>query len=405
MSLLMRVSTLDDPVATDQELNIERCGWAVLRVRPNFKENGQVLWADLVEALGHDVTSSFRARADAHSKAVSLSWLGAGSVDDLIVAGAHLLPPRPLIELATLVTSVGVRAWLLYDIEPCDEREVAEQQLGPTAVPLSDFLHRRREAVEVRKRTDTEPFPEVPDVHFMGFLDTAELVVRSDELARVLQRYRDGLQATLDGFGDDTGMDEHRLAMLLHQITHDTNDLNELTCLVKGAQAAMLRRGWFARVDVRQWARRGAVAGLSQCLSSSDWAALSTLYRPQEAAACALSAMGISVDEMPELDACQISDDGSQLRRNNEQALVPEPARQLLVAQLIHRELAPAVGDRFLVSGPKEPQVTEKWAGRLLRVVTRDTGVLLRGWHASRQSVSTAGWTHRLGLSVTRLQP
>lgn len=405
MSLLMRVSSLDDPVATDQELNIERCGWAVLRVRPNFKENGQVLWADLVEALGHDVTSSFRARADAHSKAVALSWLAAGPVEDLIVAGAHLLPPKSLTELATLVTAAGVRTWLLYDIEPCDEREVAERQLGPTHVPLSDFLHRRGEAAESHEPTGSEPFPEVPDVHFMGFLDTAELVVDPDKLPQVRQRYGDGLQSMLDRFGNSAEIDEHGLAMLLHELTHDTNDLNELTCLVKGAQAAMLRRGWYARVDVRQWARRGAVAGLSQSLSPSDWAALSMLYRPQEAAACALSTMGVSVDEMPGLDAGQIGDDGSVLYRGEEAVVVPEPARQLLVAQLIHRELAPATGERFLVAGPKEPQVSDKWAGRLLRLVTRDTGVLLRGWHASRQSMSTAGWTHRLGLSVTRIAP
>jgi hypothetical protein len=405
MSLLMRVSTLDDAVATDRELDMVRCGWAVLRVRPNFRENGQVLWADLVEALGHDVTSSFRARADAHSKAVALSWLAAGPVEDLIVAGAHLLPPKSLTELATLVTGAGVRAWLLYDIEPCDEREMAERQLGPTHVPLSDFLHRRREAAEAPERTGSEPFPEVPDVHFMGFLETAALVVDPDKLPQVRERYGDGLQSMLDRFGNGAEIDEHGLAMMLHELTHDTNDLNELTCLVKGAQAAMLRRGWYARVDVGQWARRGAVAGLSQSLTSSEWAALSTLYRPQEAAACALSTMGVSVEEMPELDISQISNDGSLVRCGEEEIVVPEPARQLLVAQLIHRELAPAASDRFLVAGPKEPQVSDKWAGRLLRLVTRDTGVLLRGWHASRQSMSTAGWTHRLGLSVTRLEP
>ena len=110
MNLLMRVSTLGDPVAVDRELETARVGWAVLGVRPNFREHGQVLWSDLVEALGHEVTSSFRGRADANSKAIALSWLVAGPVDDLVVAGAHLLPPASLTELATVVTAAGVRA-------------------------------------------------------------------------------------------------------------------------------------------------------------------------------------------------------------------------------------------------------------------------------------------------------
>ena len=56
MSSLFKVSTLGDPLAADAELTVRRPGWAVMRARPNFKENGQVLWADLLDALRHEVS-------------------------------------------------------------------------------------------------------------------------------------------------------------------------------------------------------------------------------------------------------------------------------------------------------------------------------------------------------------
>lgn len=59
-------------------------------------------------------------------------------------------------------------------------------------------------------------------------------------------------------------------------------------------------------------------------------------------------------------------------------------------------------GDNFL-AGPSQPRTNALWVGRLLLTVTRDTGVLLRGWNGSRKSLKSTGWTHRLGLSVTRL--
>lgn len=402
MNLLMRVSTLGDPVAVDRELEIARSGWAVLPVRPNFRESGQVLWSDLVQALGHEVTSSFRGRADANSKAIALSWLAAGPVDDLVVAGAHLLPPKSLTELASVVTAAGVRAWLLYDIEPCDEREEAEGRLGPTAVDLTEFLDRRRRAPGPLEDATPEPFPSVPDVHFMGFLDTADRVVAAEQLDRVQRSYTDALEQMRTKLAGRSEMDEPTLAMLLHEITHGTNDLNELTCLVKGAQAASLQQGWFARVDVAQWARRGTLTGLSQAFSQKDWAAISRLYRPHEAAACALSAIGISPEEMPDVSTGEISDDGSSVSHDGTEHSVPEPARKLLLAQLVYREFLDVAGDNFL-AGPSQPRTSALWAGRLLLTVTRDTGVLLRGWNGSRKSLKSTGWTHRLGLAVTRL--
>lgn len=143
--------------------------------------------------------------------------------------------------------------------------------------------------------------------------------------------------------------------------------------------------------------------GLGLHLDREDWEKLGTLYRPHEAAACTLSTLGISTEEIPEVETRDIAEDGSWVRWGDRDLPVPEPARQLLVAQLIHRELLPAVGERFVVREHTEPQLGGQWVGRLLRLVTRDTGVVLRDWNASRQSMTRLGWTRRLGVSITRL--
>ena len=402
MTLLYKVSTLSNPLAADEELTIQRPRWAVMRARPNFKENGQVLWADLLDALGKETSSALRGRADSHSEALAFCWLTAGDVTDVVVAGAHLLPPRPLIELCSMITSTGVRTWLLYDIETCDERELAEQSLGLRTLSLDEFLQRRHQSGEPETATETPIFPVVPDVHFLGFLDIArEVMTPSDAhlTEACFINARDAMRCRLMAATD---VDEHQLAMQLHEITAQTNDLNELVTLVKGAQAGAFSCGWHARVDVHRWAQRGMVAGLSLHLNESDWTKLARQHRPHEAATCVLSTLGFSVDSVADVRSADVADDGSYVLRAGTRLEVPPSARHLLVAQHIFRQLVGADSDRFLVQGPKEPAVSETWAGRLLRVVTCDTGVVLRGWNASRKSMEGTGWTHRLGVSITR---
>ena len=403
MSVLFKVSTLGDPSAADKELRIARRGWAVMRARPEIRQNGLVLWADLLGALGHEMTTSIHGRAGRYSRTLVYCWLASGEVDDLVVAGANLLPARALVELCTLTSSLGVRTWLLYDQETCDEREEVELGLGLTGIALTDFLERRRDAGEVQNEAPDKPFPAVPDVHFLGFLDTARSVVRAEDFHLVFECYRHGREQMRSRLQTEAVIDEKLLAQYLHEITAATNDLNEIAALVKGAQAAAFLEGWHARVDINRWAQRGMVAGLSMQLDESAWAKLARLHLPCEAAACVLSTLGLSADVVPDVTASQVADDGSTIDWGEEGIVVPMPATRLLVAQHIFRGLMGTNGDRFLVRGPKEPEVTQKWVGRVLRMVTLDTGVLLRAWNASRISIGRTGWTQRLGVSMSRL--
>lgn len=404
MNTLYKVSTLSDPASSDRELHIERPGWVVMWVRPNFKQHGQVLWADLLDAIKHDLlSSSLQKRAGSNCERLAYAWLAVESFDDIVIAGANLLPPKALIQLCTLTTSLGLRTWLTYDIETCDERAEAEASLMMQPVDLHDFLERRRHSGEHVSNTKAPAFPAVADVNFLGFLDIAEQTLDKDALSRVSERYHFGRTEIRRRIQLAHDIDEHYLAMQLHEITACTNDLNELTCVVKGAQAGLLVEGWHVQVDIKRWAQRGMVAGVSQFLSDDDWRKLSQLQLPQEAAACVLSTLGLAADEMQDVLSSEVSDDGASLRRADQQIDVAKPARKLLTAQHIYRDLICVDDNNFFASEGDERAIHPRWASGILRQVTQTTGVVLRGWNASRKSVEARGWPQRMGISVKKL--
>jgi hypothetical protein len=134
--------------------------------------------------------------------------------------------------------------------------------------------------------------------------------------------------AKLDQAAD---VDEGSLALFLHEITVHTNDLNELTSIVKGAQTAAFMRGWHPRVDVANWSQRGMVASLARHLEPDEWAQIGRLYRPCDAATCVLSTIGVSVDEVGTVRADDVALDGSAVMHDGKQIEVPEQAQCLLV--------------------------------------------------------------------------
>ena len=403
MNTLMKVSTLSNAIASDRELNIERIGWAVLRVRPNFKEYGQILWSDLLGSLGHDIQMSPGSRAITNAETLAYAWLAAGNVDDLIVSGANFLPPQSLTQLCTLTSAVGIRTWLAYDIEVADEREQAEQRLGLTSVSLDNFLTIRSRSPIKTSSEQVPQFPDVPDVQFLGFLAISKAILAPDVFDSVQTRFRESRDSMRKRIRELGAVDEQAIAHELHDLTVGTNDLNEVMTIVKGAQTGAFLEGWHLRVDVSQWLQRGRVVSLSQHLSGQEWEAICRLHKPHEMSTCVLSVTGVSVEAMVDIKDSDVLDDGSSVLVDGKDLEVSPEGRSALVAQLIYRELVSAAPGRFLVQGVSDSGMNDKAAGRILKLVTRDTGVTLRGESSSRKDISGTGWTHRLGISITRL--
>lgn len=403
MTLIFKVSTIADPIASDQELLMNRPGWALMRARPAETEKGQILWIDLLHALGHDLNFTRRMRSTAHADELAYCWLATSDVENLIVASANLLPPQSLRELCTLTSSLGVRTWLLYDIESCDEREVSEKSLAFTSVDLDSFLTLRSDCGETQAPITRVPFPLCPDVHFLGFLESSEAVLGAADLDVVTRRYEFAKAEVLLRLTSSNDVDEEGLSRLLHEVTVGTNDINEVTAMVKGAQLAAFMRGWLVDVDVARWAQRGLVAALERHFEYYEWAQLSRLYKCYEAATCALAMLGVSVEDLSGVSALEVALDGTTVLYDGRVINVPRAAQSLLVAQHLFREMARSESELYLLHGPKETDVNEKFAGTLLKLATRDTGVLMRSSHSSRKTLSLKRWSYRLGIKVARL--
>lgn len=400
MSALRKLTTLTDPITCDDELRRDREGWVVVHVRPNMSGRDQVLWQDLITALGHTSTLSTRSRTANDAQTQAFCWMGSAGIDNLAVGSANFLTPRHLSDLCAMASALGMYVWLLYDIEPCDERSEALDRLSPNQSDVAAFLQIRMQAADRRRYERKQFMPPVPDAHFFAFLESAEATMNSRDFDKAKNLFFSGRSQMLSRLQNNPPTDEDAVASVLHEITADTNDINEVTCIVKGAQAAAFMTGWNMQVDIPRWVQRGTVTGLRMQLDDHEWKALGRLQHPCAAAACALSVLGISSNEMPRLGVSAIGEQAATIEHLGVSISVPEIARPLLLAQLLYRDLIGSITSPFLVQGPKESEVTTKWAGRLMHTATRETGVVLRARAASRKSANETRWTLRRGISV-----
>ena len=404
MSFLYRVNTLPDPFGCDGEIATKRDGWAVVRTRPDAKHNTHTLWSDVLEAGGHDIVSSLRNRADANAKAMAFSWLAVEAVDHLVIATASYLNANELVELCSVSTALGIKTWLLYDVHVVKEREAALNGLGSIEVPLKQFIERYRKAAEPVPLALTG-FPLVPDTHFLAFRHIAESVLSDEDFTVVADRFDWANHQIRNLTEARTDVNEEVIAQLLHELTSDVSNLQEIATVIAGAQVGLFVQGWHAQVDLLKWSKYGVVSGFQQALDQEGWDMINQLHRPQEAAACVLATLGLSTDDIPEVMAEQVSDNGASVIWNARTLSVPEPGRRALIAQLIQHGFTPVEDLPFLTARPRDPQPSERWATNLFQRIRRTTGVTLRSWQASRGATDKASipWTSRRGVLIRKL--
>jgi hypothetical protein len=408
MSRLYSTSIYDVAGEVTRELHHEREGWISLYARPGLRnERYQPLWTDLLRALGHNTMSSTKSRATNYAEALALAWLAATPIQHVVVAGANDLLAPHLNRLVCTLTATGVTTWLLYDVAVNDDRLNAHNMLGPTPITPQDFLAARRAAVAPPPLVTREPFPRIGDTHFLTFIDTASAQLDKANADRAINLYRAGRAQMLQRLNarPDTTIDitDAEIGHHLDEITRGVNDLNELVCVIKGAETGAFLGGYYLRVDPRRWLSRGTLDGFHHTLTPDQWAQLARRERPSEAALAALSTLGISIDELPTITADDITADGSTVRHNGTMIPVPQAAQHFLVAQHVFRQLARHETGGFLANGAKEPHVTTSWARSTLNVITRDTAIVMRIANSTTRGRGSMGWKHRLGLTVARI--
>ena len=405
MSLVRRICAQEDPSACDAEVALDRDGWATLMVRPGLGSASQVLWEDLLIALGHDIPLSTRGRAMNHAMSRALCWLAVSGVDHLLVAGANDVNPTALSDLCTLCSATGVTVWLLNDIEPCDDREAAIERLGALTTPVGDFLEVRREVGPSRAPEVGLDVEVAPDVHFLAFLHTARESMDDAGFAAVRARFEEGRRAMTHELSVLDDFSEVSISEAMHRVTADASLVAHALPMVRGAQAACFLAGWHVQVDIERWVLRGQVSSLSTPLTAEQWQSLGRIQRPGDAACCALAVLGASIEDMTQLSPKDFGADFESVFIESTVRPVPESARSLLQAQGIHHALTASPDDPYLTLGVKEPDVTPRWIAGVLRRASEDTGIALRARMASWASQSGRRWTHRLGISVKALSP
>lgn len=407
MKMIRRVNTQTDPSGCDGELRIRRADWVTLQSRPDMKDGGQIIWQDLMTALGHTSTLSTKHRAPNNAQTQAFCWLGSARIHHLAISSANFLSPKHLRELCSMATAAGITTWLLYDIEPCDERLAVLSQLDPYVCDVVEFLAARTTSPEEASASTHAESPRVPDSHFLEFLERAIESVQREPLKQELQEkmaalFHQGREKMLRAIAERTAIGEMQVALTLHEITGQTIDVDEVICLVKGAQAGAFLGGWNLKVDITRWLQRGKISSLSVALDKDDWNALSRMQNPCVAAAIALSILGVSSDDMSSVAIEAVRNHASTISFHGANISVPPQAQELLQAQLLYRNLVGTSQSPYLVQGPKEAVVTPRWAGEVMRTATRETGVAIRGWDASRRSTDASPWTLRSGISVMR---
>lgn len=403
MSLVRRICAQTDPEACDTEIALNRDGWACLVTRPGLSSGSQVLWEDLLTAIGHDVPLSTRGRAMNHAMSRVLCWLAVSNIDNLVVASANDLNPTSLADLCAVCSAIEVTVWLVYDVEPRDDREAAIDRLGAVDTPVDAFLAARRRAPQSQPVPAASEPEAAPDVHFLAFLHTAEACMSEEGFAEARLRFEEGRGAMEHELAILEDVSEASMSEALHRVTAGAIRVSDALPIVRGAQAACFQAGWNVQVDVERWVLRGQGAPLATALTDDQWKSLSRIQRPGDAACCALAILGASIEDMTSLSREDFGADFESVLIDSRATPVPPPARPLLQAQDIHHALTANSDDPYLILGTKEPEVTPKWIAGVLRRASEDTGITLRARMASWAGGSNRRWTHRLGISVKEL--
>jgi hypothetical protein len=403
MSAVHRVSALGRESDLDRELLLDRTDWAVIRPRPDARHHGQQLWSDLNIALGHDIDIVPRRRSESGAQGVALAHLATTDITDIAIASSNWLTPRTLTDYITAISAFGIRLWLIYDIETCDERHDAQNNLGMVTVDADEFLHARQRAPINTSGDAGAAFPEVLDVHFLGFLNIARELNTPDDLELITATFQQGRSEMQTILRDLEDPSEQDVALALHRITGHTTNLHEIVTLVKGAQTGALIEHWHLRVDINSWLMRGTSDGTSPRLTPSEWRTLGRLARPAFGAVAALCIAELSATEMLDITDDQFSLDLSSVTVNERCYPIPEAARQLIARHRIHRQLSHTDSDRFLINCATGEDFGPRTVSTQISQITEAAGITLRLHRGDTATITTHGWNYRYGVSIERI--
>lgn len=313
---------------------------AVYAPAPHRRQRAGVA-IDALEALGKRSDVTGKSRHDSDDAELLGIWLTAHRTRHLVSAACQYVPAADLLHLVTMTQATPTN--LLFAADHGFAQHLMER-LHPTApvlVPWPDVPD-QHPAADRDPNTDAAPGwgpePTLPAVEYWTFYATARRQLTPAQFQPVHDLYCDTLDR-LNAWLQHLGTLEADLTVgLAHESlrTHieEQTTFDRVTVVVRAAQAAYHRNGWFLDVDEREL-RNGLIRFPTTKTTPDLFERLRAYREPTRAAAVALYLAGATPQAISDTtidDLAQWRCDGAHPVANVD---VPEPAAPYLRAVLL----------------------------------------------------------------------
>jgi len=372
---------------------------AWVTVRPHARR-GAAVAADLLTALGKDLTWHGKGRNEHEDVQLAEAWITAMQVTGLVVANAQAAPLTTLDTLRDLAQRTSIDLWLLHRA-PIDDRTLrkitkmatrpATMDQVPHPVPQAPPSQPPRPRSEPCEPDPLQPDPcgpgpqDVPFTSFLGFL------VADPQLAPSLTAYATELATGTQAIAHGTSPRDAILRAVTRAL-RDASQPSELIARLKALQALAWRNDLHLDVDHHCL---DASVERPRCASRELDQRLLAYRQPQRAITAALTHRGIPLDHISALTVAHAHHDGTLAPLP-----CPDPDSQALrLAVIAQRHLRHAQGaqpgDRLLAPDAKT-------LARFVNDATADLGINIAGRRVERQH-DTIAWLKRLGITLKAL--
>jgi hypothetical protein len=322
---------------------------------------------------------------------------------DVVAVHAEVLQPRVLEALILLAHQIDARLWLVTRPPMATRQADYVRTWAPEVVAPAEFEAAwacRAAPVEAAEAaaSDDNGFPRVPRTEFTLFRATCRDVLAAADFELVDAVFRVALAAALALPAIDHGS----LARFLGSRYDACSSIDEIVTVTRATQAALLRRGAYLLADVVKLVASGQGSPRSGVADPAMWARLRAYREPHRGAACALSALRLSVADMLALRVDAVRPDGSAVRVAGEDRVVPAPAREYLAVQARMRRLEGAGDEEPFMATLRVPLRARPIAMALAHAA-RELGLAIAPRQAGRDPGRGAVWLRRHGMILEAL--
>lgn len=351
-------------------------------VRPDVRR-GAAVAADLLVALGKDLTWHGKGRNENEDIQVARAWITALQVSGLVVANAQESPLATLDTLREIARLCNIDLWLLHraPIDDRTHRKVAK--MADSFATIDDIPAAKVRPPREPRTTDVTTL--VPETDFPLFR-TAMLVD--------IARYAPGLAAyddELDRSGPaltSCAAAKGQVSSAVVRVLRAAPDDGELIARLRALQVLAWRNDFFLQVDTTT-----LLASVERpcCAGNALDEVLLSYRQPQRAIVTALTLRGLPLDAIDSLTLADARANG--MLRGVEMPNATDDLHMAVKAQRHLRELQGANPDDRLL--PPDA----KTLARFVNDAAADLGINIAGRRVERALDQTT-WLKRLGITI-----